>query len=120
MDDMYAPRGSTTAKTTRLRKSGLKRTIAGRERNKAFRKIVYAFYNKHGRDLPWRKTTNPYHILVSEIMLQQTQVDRVVAKYGHFIATFPDFQALATAEVKEVLAAWQGLGYNRRALTRCL
>lgn len=83
---------------------------------RSFQKTIYNYYIQQGRDLPWRKTTNPYHILVSEIMLQQTQVDRVVTKYEHFIATFPDFQALATAEVKEVLVAWQGLGYNRRAL----
>ena len=71
---------------------------------------------KHGRHtLPWRQTTDPYRILVSEIMLQQTQVDRVIPKYTAFIAQFPTPQALASAARSEVLTAWSGLGYNRRA-----
>jgi len=70
----------------------------------------------HGRDLPWRRTTDPYLILVSEIMLQQTQVPRVAGRYELFARLFPDIRALAGAPVAEVLRAWQGLGYNRRAL----
>jgi A/G-specific adenine glycosylase len=82
----------------------------------AFQTLIYGHYDQYGRDLPWRKTENPYHIFVSEIMLQQTQVERVIQKYGHFISVFPDFPSLAQAALKEVLRAWQGLGYNRRAL----
>lgn len=77
---------------------------------------AYAYYVKNGRrSLPWRQTTNPYRILVSEIMLQQTQVDRVVPKYKLFLKKFPTAQALAKASLSEVLLVWSGLGYNRRA-----
>jgi A/G-specific adenine glycosylase len=72
---------------------------------------------KYGRDLPWRRTTDPYHILVSEIMLQQTRAERVILKYEPFLSQFPDFETLAAASPGEVLSAWQGLGYNRRALS---
>ena len=82
-----------------------------------FKKIILDYYKKHGRhDLPWRKTHDPYKILVSEIMLQQTQVGRVMAKYKEFIREFPDFKKLAQAPTAKVLKAWSGLGYNRRAL----
>jgi A/G-specific adenine glycosylase len=74
------------------------------------------FYETRGRDLPWRRTTDPYRILVSEFMLQQTQVERVLTKYPEFLGRFPDIGALARAPRHEVLLAWQGLGYNRRAL----
>ena len=83
----------------------------------AFRKIVLDYYHDHGRDLAWRKTTDPYHILVSEIMLQQTQVERVAVKFPAFIAAFPDFPSLAKAPLAEILAVWQGMGYNRRAIS---
>ncbi|OPY73394.1 MAG: putative A/G-specific adenine glycosylase YfhQ [Syntrophorhabdus sp. PtaU1.Bin002] len=83
---------------------------------RAFQRDIYRYYEDHRRDLPWRKTRNPYHILVSEIMLQQTQVERVIEKYGEFIVIFPDVSSLARAPLKDVLSAWQGLGYNRRAL----
>ncbi len=83
----------------------------------SFRKIVWAYYRKYGRHgLPWRKTADPYKILVSEIMLQQTQVDRVVAKYRVFLKAFPNVRALAQASNQDVLKLWSGLGYNRRAL----
>jgi len=87
----------------------------------AFQKKVYAHYVQHGRDFPWRHTKNPYRVLVSEIMLQQTQADRVVAKYASFLAQFPTVHLLAAAPLSAVLRAWQGLGYNRRArmLHRC-
>jgi len=80
-----------------------------------FTAFLLCFYQHHRRDLPWRTTTDPYRILVAEVMLQQTQVDRVIPKYHHFISLFPDFSTLAAASRKEVLCAWQGLGYNRRA-----
>lgn len=74
------------------------------------------FYKKEGRaHLPWRRTRDPYRILVSEIMLQQTQVDRVIPFYKNFIKQFPTAQALSRAPLSKVLTAWQGLGYNRRA-----
>jgi len=81
-----------------------------------FREIIYQYYAVHGRSMPWRSSRNPYHILVSEIMLQQTQVERVVPKYQQFISLFPDFFSLALAPLRDILAVWQGLGYNRRAL----
>jgi A/G-specific adenine glycosylase len=81
-----------------------------------FVETVWKHYMEHGRhDLPWRKTHNPYHILVSEIMLQQTQVDRVLPKYRAFLKAFPTVSMLAAAPLSEVLGMWQGLGYNRRA-----
>ena len=81
-----------------------------------FVRVVWDFFTKEGRHtLPWRKTSNPYRILVSEIMLQQTQVDRVLPKYKQFIQRFPTVDILAQASLAEVLAVWQGLGYNRRA-----
>ncbi len=83
---------------------------------RSFRQKIYRYYRAHGRALPWRTTRNPYHILISEIMLQQTQVDRVIQKYKEFIACFPDFKTLAGAPLRRILQVWQGLGYNRRAL----
>ena len=81
-----------------------------------FRDLILSHYRTHGRDLPWRRTTDPYHILVSEIMLQQTQVERVAVRYPEFLERFPDFESLADAPQSEVLLAWQGMGYNRRAI----
>ncbi len=74
------------------------------------------WYQEHGRDLPWRKTRNPYHILVSEIMLQQTQVDRVKTFYRDWLKVFPTWKRLAEASNEQVVRQWSGLGYNRRAL----
>jgi A/G-specific adenine glycosylase len=87
----------------------------------SFRRTVYRYFERHGRDLPWRRTVDPYHILISEVMLQQTRVDRVAGIYGRFIERFPDPASLAHAPIRDLLAAWQGLGYNRRALNlqRC-
>lgn len=82
----------------------------------AFQDTMYACYRNHARIFPWRETTDPYRILVSEFMLQQTQTGRVLGKYEGFIERFPDFRALAGADLQSVLQAWQGLGYNRRAL----
>ena len=86
-----------------------------------FQRTILDHYRRCGRDLPWRTTTDPYLILVSEFMLQQTQVDRVRPKYQEFIGRFPDPAALARAPLQQVLAAWSGLGYNRRAqaLKKC-
>ncbi len=81
-----------------------------------FQKLIYQHYEEQGRFLPWRKTRNPYYILVSEIMLQQTQVERVVDKYKKFIELFPDVETLDRAPLRKILSVWQGLGYNRRAL----
>lgn len=82
-----------------------------------FRERLWDFYHKNGRhDLLWRKTTDPYHILVSEIMLQQTQVPRVTVKYPQFISAFPDVHSLAGATLTDVLVVWKGMGYNRRAI----
>ncbi|MCO5176488.1 MAG: A/G-specific adenine glycosylase [Thermomicrobiales bacterium] len=80
------------------------------------RQRLLTWYRSAHRKLPWRDTHDPYRILVSEVMLQQTQVDRVVPKYHEFLALFPDIAALADAPPSEVIRAWAGLGYNRRAL----
>lgn len=86
------------------------------EEIKKFRRIVLNYYKKYGRSLPWRINTDPYWVLVSEVMLQQTQVPRGLVKFPEFIEKFPSLEALARATTPEVLAVWQGLGYNRRAL----
>ncbi len=80
-----------------------------------FKKAVHDHYQTNRRELPWRRTRDPYTILVSEVMLQQTQVARVIPKYRAWLDRFPDIAALAEAEPEDVLRAWQGLGYNRRA-----
>lgn len=80
-----------------------------------FRRSLLSWYRKNGRDLPWRRTTDPYAILVSEFMLQQTQVSAVIPYYNEWMRRFPDFATLAAASEQEVLHAWQGLGYYTRA-----
>jgi A/G-specific adenine glycosylase len=82
----------------------------------AFRQLVYGAARDEGRHFPWRETEDPYRILVSEVMLQQTQADRVADRFNAFLGRFPDLRSLAIAELADVLSAWQGLGYNRRAL----
>ncbi|MBI3420818.1 MAG: A/G-specific adenine glycosylase [Candidatus Sungbacteria bacterium] len=82
----------------------------------SFRKYIWDYAKQHRRDLPWRNTCDPYRIVVSEVMLQQTQVSRVLAKYPEFIDLFPNVSVLAQASLPAVLRAWQGMGYNRRAL----
>jgi A/G-specific adenine glycosylase len=79
-----------------------------------FRQRLLTWYRRHGRDLPWRKTDDPYHILVSEIMLQQTQVDRVLPKYAEWLQKYPSMEVLATAPEREVTDTWYPLGYNIR------
>ncbi len=81
-----------------------------------FAEEVLAWYAVHGRDLPWRRTRDPYRILVSEVMLQQTQVDRVIERWTTWVERWPTASALAEASRADVIAAWQGLGYNRRAV----
>ncbi|MFB6199088.1 MAG: A/G-specific adenine glycosylase, partial [Halobacteriaceae archaeon] len=78
----------------------------------AFRDRILSFYEEHGRDLPWRETTDPYKILVSEVMLQQTQVTRVIPKFNEWIDHWPTVAALAEATIADVMPVWQGLGYN--------
>jgi A/G-specific adenine glycosylase len=93
-----------------------KQVYSMNKQEQAFVETVWQQYRERGRhDLPWRQTTNPYKILVSEVMLQQTQVERVIGKYQAFIATFPSVKRLAAASLGDVLKLWQGLGYNRRA-----
>jgi A/G-specific adenine glycosylase len=77
---------------------------------------LLAWFRANGRDLPWRRTRDPYAILVSEVMLQQTQVARVVPRWVEWLERWPDVEALAAASPADVIRAWQGLGYNRRAL----
>src|SRR5207344_48349 len=79
-----------------------------------FQARLLKWYQEHGRDLPWRKTSDPYHILVSEVMLQQTQVDRVIPKYHEFLDRYPSFEELADAPVSDVKKTWYPLGYNIR------
>ena len=81
-----------------------------------FQEQILAWYDTFKRDLPWRGDPDPYHILVSEIMLQQTGVERVIPKYLAFLDRFPSLRSLADASLADVLRQWQGLGYNRRAL----
>jgi A/G-specific adenine glycosylase len=79
-----------------------------------FRRQLLTWYRRHGRDLPWRQTRDPYRVLVSEIMLQQTQVDRVLPKYHEWLDRFPTFEALAEAPEPDVVRTWYPLGYNIR------
>jgi A/G-specific adenine glycosylase len=78
--------------------------------------LLLAWFREHARDLPWRRTRDPYAILVSEVMLQQTQVERVVPRYLEWLERWPTVEALAAAAAADVIRAWQGLGYNRRGL----
>ncbi|MCI0568271.1 MAG: A/G-specific adenine glycosylase, partial [Acidobacteria bacterium] len=78
-------------------------------------KSLVAWYRRHRRDLPWRRTRDPYRIWISEVMLQQTQVSAVVPYYLMFVERFPSLASLAEAKEEAVLAAWSGLGYYRRA-----
>ena len=84
---------------------------------KAFQEMIWSYYNEHKRDFVWRKNITPYVVVVSEIMLQQTQTSRVKEKIESFVKVFPSFEILAQASTLEVIKEWVGLGYNRRALT---
>ena len=89
-------------------------TLPTPPQRRLFRTRLLAWYDKHGRDLPWRRTDDPYHILVSEVMLQQTQVDRVLPKYHEWLERFPSLEALAARPVEEAVETWYPLGYNIR------
>ncbi|HZR06775.1 MAG TPA: A/G-specific adenine glycosylase [Candidatus Udaeobacter sp.] len=91
------------------------RPVSSPPNNRAFRRSLLAWFRRHGRDLPWRKTRNPYAILVSEFMLQQTQVVTVIPYYNKWLRRFPDFASVSCASQNDVLHAWQGLGYYNRA-----
>ena len=78
--------------------------------------LLVEWFDTHGRDLPWRRTRDPYAILVSEVMLQQTQVDRVIPRYLAWLERWPTIESLAAASAADVIREWQGLGYNRRAV----
>jgi A/G-specific adenine glycosylase len=80
-------------------------------------RLLLEWFERNGRDLPWRETRDPYAILVSEVMLQQTQVERVIPRYGEWLERWPTVEALAAAARAEVIRRWQGLGYNRRAVS---
>jgi A/G-specific adenine glycosylase len=103
------PRTSTPVETR------LAASHASAKRLPAFRRALLTWYDRHRRDLPWRKTRDPYRIWLSEIMLQQTRVAAVLQHYGLFLERFPNVRALAAASESKVLAAWSGLGYYRRA-----
>ena len=83
---------------------------------RAFRIMIYDYFEHSKRNFAWRDIENPYYIVVSEIMLQQTQTFRVADKFDRFVQVFPDFHTLAQAPFAGVLSLWKGLGYNRRAL----
>ena len=87
----------------------------GRTTSATFRRLLIRWYRRHGRDLPWRRTRDPWSVLVSEVMLQQTQVSRVKAYYERFLTAFPTVGALASASPNRVREQWDGLGYYRRA-----
>ena len=113
-DTMYHPEKDVEALSSikLLRQKGINATTVP-----TFKKLIYDYYAGHGRDFPWRNDITPYHIVVSELMLQQTQTERVVPKYIAFIKQFPDFMTLSTSSLQDILKVWQGLGYNRRALS---
>jgi A/G-specific adenine glycosylase len=103
------PRSAKSAKSTESPTAPVEPAVKRR-----FQTRLLKWYRQHGRDLPWRKTSDPYKILVSEVMLQQTQVDRVIPKYHEFLERYPSFQDLAAAPVEEVRRTWYPLGYNIR------
>jgi A/G-specific adenine glycosylase len=100
----------------RRKRSDAAKLHADAKLRRAFQKHLLTWYAANKRDLPWRKTSDPYNILVSEIMLQQTQVDRVIPKYEEFLQKYPTLEALANAPVDEVKRTWYPLGYNIRPL----
>ena len=118
--DRTRRRPSTVARDALSNAEGRERrtadTVALPEPNarRLFRRRLLDWYRRNGRDLPWRHTRDPYHILVSEVMLQQTQVDRVLPKYEEWLGKFPTLAALATAHEDDVTETWRPLGYNIR------
>jgi A/G-specific adenine glycosylase len=100
--------------SSRPRKLPSRRLLPDSSLTRRFQRRLLTWYAANGRDLPWRNTVDPYHILVSEVMLQQTQVDRVIPKYREFLERYPSLEDLADAPVKEVKKTWYPLGYNIR------
>ncbi len=107
-----ARRKASQSRGTRSHRTAAPEVDSGLKRR--FRTRLLKWYREYGRDLPWRKTSDPYKILVSEVMLQQTQVDRVIPKYHEFLDRYPSFEDLAQAPVQEVKDTWYPLGYNIR------
>ncbi|MDH5669114.1 MAG: A/G-specific adenine glycosylase [Nitrospira sp.] len=101
-------------KIRRSKKVSRRSVVLNASAKRRFQQRLLKWYREFGRDLPWRKTSDPYHILVSEVMLQQTQVDRVVPKYHEFLGRYPSFEDLAEAPVADVKKTWYPLGYNIR------
>src|SRR5687768_13775947 len=102
-----------------IRKSHLRRGEHARAlprvpARRSFRRRLLDWYDRNGRTLTWRETSDPYHILVSEVMLQQTQVDRVLPKYHEWLEKYPSLEALASARIRDVAQTWRPLGYNIR------
>src|SRR3954470_1168261 len=110
---MPASRIRTPARTRRRRIRGMMPTRYVR----AVEDLLLAWFTEHARDLPWRRTRDPYAILVSEVMSQQTQVERVVPRWQRWLERWPTVEMLAAAPAAVVIREWQGLGYNRRALS---
>jgi len=111
MTKLRGPASAFTRRATADKKAGHHVPPAARQR---FRRRLLAWYQANGRDLPWRRTDDPYHILVSEVMLQQTQVDRVLPKYHEWLEKYPSLEALASAPIRDVARTWRPLGYNIR------
>jgi A/G-specific adenine glycosylase len=101
-------------KARRKTKDSKERVLPAPAARRLFRRRLLEWYRKNGRDLPWRNTSDPYHILVSEVMLQQTQVDRVLPKYHEWLKKYPSLEALAAAPEADVAETWRPLGYNIR------
>ena len=112
--DPEMPKPAHTRRTTRARTSPADAALPPPPARRRFRARLLAWYRRNGRDLPWRTTDDPYHILVSEVMLQQTQVDRVLPKYREWLAQFPSLEALADAPEARRDQTWRPLGYNIR------
>src|SRR4051794_14715973 len=110
---MPASRIRTPARTRRRRIRGMMPTRYVRSVDD----LLLAWFAENARDLPWRRTRDPYAILVSEVMSQQTQVERVVPRWQRWLERWPTVEALAAAPAADVIREWQGLGYNRRALS---
>ena len=113
-----ARRASVRAGRSRAREADQRRVDAARidaAAGRRFGRLLRRWFRVHGRDLPWRKTRDPYHVLVSELMLQQTQVSRVVPRYAAFLERFPTLHDVARARAARVTEAWSGLGYYARA-----
>ena len=104
----------TSTPTSRRGRAGSEPELPRPDARQRFRRRLLTWYRLHGRDLPWRRTSDPYHILVSEVMLQQTQVDRVLPKYHEWLVKYPSLAALASADESDVTETWRPLGYNIR------